>query len=69
MTNHNQTFKLPDGRVLGFAEYGSPDGKALLYFHGYPSSRLEGKPVDDMARRRGLRFIAIDRPGFGLSSP
>ena len=65
----NQTFSLPDRRVLGFAEYGVPDGKPVLYFHGYPSSRLEAEPADEMARCRGLRFIALDRPGFGLSTP
>ena len=64
----NQTFILPDGRVLGFAEYGSPDGSPILYFHGYPSSRLEARPIDEMARRRSLRVIALDRPGFGLST-
>lgn len=65
----NQKFTLPDGRILGFAEYGSRNGTPLLYFHGYPSSRLEAKLVDEMARRRGLRVIALDRPGFGLSTP
>jgi hypothetical protein len=29
-----QTFLLPDGRKLGYAEYGDHDGKPLLYFHG-----------------------------------
>ncbi|KYK57205.1 hypothetical protein DCS_04212 [Drechmeria coniospora] len=65
----SQTFRLPDGRLLGFAEYGCPDGKPLLYFHGYPSSRFEAKPVDDLARKMGVRFISLERPGFGLSSP
>jgi pimeloyl-ACP methyl ester carboxylesterase len=65
----DQTFNLPDGRILGFAEYGNPDGAPLLYFHGYPSSRLEARPIDDMARRHGVRVLALDRPGFGLSSP
>lgn len=65
----DQTFTLADGRTLGFAEYGSPNGIPLLYFHGYPSSRLEARPIDDMARRQGLRILALDRPGFGLSTP
>lgn len=65
----NQTFVLPDGRALGYAEYGSPNGKPLLYFHGYPSSRLEANPIDEIACRRGLRVLALDRPGFGLSTP
>ena len=65
----NQTFVLPDGRVLGYAEYGNPNGKSLLYFHGYPSSRLEASAIDDIARRHSLRVLALDRPGFGLSTP
>lgn len=66
---HHQTFELPDGRSLGFAEYGVPNGKPVLYFHGFPSSRLEAGPVDAIAQRLGVRILALDRPGFGLSSP
>lgn len=65
----NQTFRLPDGRKLGFAEYGCQTGHPLLFFHGFPSSRLESRPIDHIARRQNLRIIAPDRPGFGLSSP
>jgi pimeloyl-ACP methyl ester carboxylesterase len=65
----HQTLDLSDGRKLGFAEYGSPDGKPVFYFHGFPSSRLEAQPIDDIAQRCGVRLIALDRPGFGLSSP
>ncbi|KAJ3537889.1 hypothetical protein NM208_g6144 [Fusarium decemcellulare] len=64
-----QIFALPDGRGLGFAEYGNPDGKPLLYFHGYPSSRLEAEALHNMARLNDIRLLALDRPGFGLSSP
>ena len=63
---HDQTFALPDGRLLGFAEYGYPSGKPLLFFHGFPTSRLEASSGDDAARRRKLRLISIDRPGYGL---
>ena len=66
---HSQTFRLPDGRVLGFAEYGNPNGRPLLFFHGFPSSRIEAEPADDMAQRCGIRLLALDRPGFGLSTP
>ncbi|KAL2840425.1 Alpha/Beta hydrolase protein [Aspergillus pseudoustus] len=64
----NQTLSLDDGRILGFAEYGSPTGFPLLYFHGFPSSRLEASDIDANARRRSLRLIAPERPGFGLST-
>lgn len=64
----NQTLTLHDGRVLGYAEYGTPSGFPLMYFHGYPSSRLEGLGLGKLPERRGLRFIVPDRPGFGLST-
>jgi pimeloyl-ACP methyl ester carboxylesterase len=42
----------------------------LFYFHGWPSSRIEfgGLNREDIASRLGVRVIAVDRPGFGLSS-
>jgi pimeloyl-ACP methyl ester carboxylesterase len=65
----SQTIALPDGRTLGFAEFGAPAGYPVVYFHGFPASRLEAIGVDLIARRRNLRILALDRPGFGLSSP
>ncbi len=60
--------QLRDGRSLAWAEYGDPAGKPVLYFHGFPGSRLEpGFAGDDLARV-GARLIAIDRPGFGRST-
>lgn len=62
--------RLRDGRELGYAEYGRPDGSPLFYFHGTPGSRLElGLPgVTRAMEERGLRVVAVDRPGMGLSS-
>jgi pimeloyl-ACP methyl ester carboxylesterase len=60
---------LPSGRVLGYAEFGAPNGRPLLFFHGFPSSRLEARGLDLIARKRGIRVLALDRPGFGLSGP
>jgi pimeloyl-ACP methyl ester carboxylesterase len=66
----HQTLRLPDGRLLGYAEYGAPQGTPVFYFHGWPSSRLEfgGLGGDEVARGLNVRVIAADRPGFGLSS-
>ncbi|KAI8953163.1 alpha/beta hydrolase [Xylaria longipes] len=64
----SQTLKLPDGRTLGFAEYGSPTGKPLFYFHGFPSSRYEAIGIHEACQRQDLRIISPDRPGFGLST-
>lgn len=64
----NKQLRLSDGRVLGYAEYGDPEGEPVLYFHGWPGSRLEAQPLDTLCCRRKLRVVAIDRPGLGLST-
>ncbi|KAI8631932.1 alpha/beta hydrolase [Xylariaceae sp. FL1651] len=64
----SQVLKLTDGRILGFAEYGSPTGKPVFFFHGFPSSRLEASVILDACHREDLRIIAPERPGFGLST-
>lgn len=66
--NSSKTCILPDGRKLGYAEYGSPTGHAILYQHGLPGSRLEASSYHDLAITLNARIIAIDRPGIGLSS-
>lgn len=63
----NQTIQLSDGRQLGFADWGVSGGSPVLFFHGWPGSRLEGRLGDDAARACGVRLIALDRPGMGLS--
>jgi pimeloyl-ACP methyl ester carboxylesterase len=60
------TLELPDGRTLGWAEWGDPEGRPVLYCHGTPGSRLE-HPVGEKALD-GVRLIAVDRPGFGFSA-
>jgi len=66
-TARGRWIKLKDGRRLGFAGYGDPGGRPLFYFHGFPASRLEAALADEAASRLGLRVIAPDRPGIGLS--
>ncbi len=63
----DQTLPLRDGRNLGFAVYGDPDGTPEFFLHGFPGSRLEARIADKVAARLGIRVIALDRPGFGLS--
>jgi pimeloyl-ACP methyl ester carboxylesterase len=67
----NNTVRLPDGRVLGYDECGDRDGIPVMVFHGAPGSRLglAGEEQDGPARRLGVRLIAVDRPGHGLSDP
>lgn len=66
-----QTVALADGRVLGFAEFGSlgDDATPLFVFHGLPGSRLESASFHRAGCDVNVRVIGIDRPGLGLSSP
>lgn len=59
-----------DGRRIAAAEYGSATAPVtMLYFHATISSRLEGRLFDTAARQRGVRVVALDRPGAGRSDP
>lgn len=66
---HPETVRLPDGRQLGYAETGDPDGDPLLAFHGVPSGRLGAAVLDRAAREHGCRIVAPERPGVGVSDP
>ena len=59
---------LGDGRVIGFREYGAADGLPILCFHGTPGSRFMFQIAAEFAHENGLRLIAPERAGFGLSS-
>ncbi|HEY5013715.1 MAG TPA: alpha/beta hydrolase [Acidimicrobiia bacterium] len=61
------TVELPDGRRLGYAEWGDPEGWPVLFFHGTPSSRLGLEWAEDRATDHGARVLSLDRPGHGLS--
>lgn len=61
--------KLPDSRYLAYTDYGHPDGYPLVFCHGVPGCRLEGRYFDEVAQETGFRIITPDRPGIGLSAP
>jgi pimeloyl-ACP methyl ester carboxylesterase len=69
MTDRQQHLVLSDGRKLAYAEHGAPQGRAVLYFHGTPSSSLEWRlwNADQLCRRLGLLVVTVDRPGIGSS--
>ena len=67
--DHDHTFNLPDGRRLGYGQYGSPTVKPIFNFHGLPACRIEGAWFHELGLKYGARIIATDRPGLGLSSP
>lgn len=65
----NESIKLSDGRTLSYAIYGSPvPRKTVIYMHGFPSSRFEGKIWHSACTKHGVRLIAPDRPGNGSST-
>lgn len=69
MLRENGYLYLNDGRRLGYLLCGDPKGKPVLCFHGYPGSRLDFRWLEGEAAKRGLKLIAADRPGIGLSDP
>ena len=58
-----------DGRRVGYAAYGDPGGRPVVFCHGGPGSRrsLLGSPP--LLAEAGVRLVGIDRPGMGLSDP
>jgi pimeloyl-ACP methyl ester carboxylesterase len=65
----SSTLTLPDGRKLGYAQYGLLDGRPIILHHGLACSRLDGAAFHKVAQEVGARIIGVDRPGQGLSSP
>ncbi|MFJ8541896.1 alpha/beta fold hydrolase [Streptomyces sp. NPDC093586] len=60
--------RLPDGRLLGWAEWGPADGVPVLLCPGAATSRRLGfgaGVVDTL----GVRLVSVDRPGLGASTP
>jgi pimeloyl-ACP methyl ester carboxylesterase len=62
------TVAMPDGRRLAYTEWGVPEGKPVMYFHGMPASRL-WCPDEEATAEARVRLIAPDRPGIGRSDP
>ena len=60
--------RLNAGYALSYLEAGAPDGRLAVFVHGTPGDAhawtdyLMGVP-------QGLRYVAVDRPGFGNSGP
>lgn len=59
--------RMDDGRRVGYALYGDPDGFPVLNCHGGLLSRNDVAPVHADACGLGARIISIDRPGVALS--
>src|SRR5262249_30438003 len=66
-TVEDHTLTLRDGRKLGYIDIGDSNGPVILACHGMPGSRLDFANHDPVLRSLGVRLIAPDRPGYGLS--
>ena len=60
--------QLSDGRTLAWTEWGDANGHPILFCTGAGMSGSIGFGQDYL-EKFGFRLIAIDRPGFGGSSP
>lgn len=65
----SSTFILPDGRKLGYAQYGSLTGRPIILNHGLACSRFDGAFFHEVGEQLDARIICVDRPGMGLSTP
>lgn len=55
--------------MLGYAEFGDPDGYLVLWHHGTPGARRQIPLVARRAAERlGVRLVCVDRPGVGEST-
>ena len=63
-----RTVRCGNGWNASYSEYGDPDGVPVLYLHGWPGSRYEAGLVSPGLKGLNVRLIAVDRPGFGLST-
>lgn len=64
-----RTATVRDGREIGYADVGDPDGTPLFVFHGFPNSRVFGALFDAVGHEHGIRVVAPERPGMGVSTP
>ncbi|MEV7783228.1 alpha/beta hydrolase [Kitasatospora sp. NPDC088351] len=60
--------RLPDGRLLAWAEWGPVDGTPVLHSPGAATTRALGFGADAVDAL-GVRLISLDRPGLGSSTP
>ncbi|MGN6574212.1 MAG: alpha/beta fold hydrolase [Nocardioides sp.] len=59
---------LADGRVLEYLTFGDPGGHPVVLFTGTPATAEGGSLVADAAVDRGVRLVAVSRPGYGGST-
>jgi len=61
--------ELEDGRRLGVAEYGPPDGTPIVWFHGTPGGRRQiPESLRRLVNEARIRLVVVERPGYGGST-
>jgi pimeloyl-ACP methyl ester carboxylesterase len=55
--------------MIAYEVTGEPDAVPVLFCHGLADSRLSARLFTPVARELGLRVVAPDRPGTGLTDP
>jgi len=63
----DRVVRLRDGRLMGFAQYGDPNGFPIVNAHGGLAGRLDVMAAAPVASQAGVRLLSPDRPGIGLS--
>jgi pimeloyl-ACP methyl ester carboxylesterase len=62
--------RLRDGRRLTYWTAGDPDGHPVLYLHGaIGSPRWRTPALAALIAQLGIRYLVVNRPGFGGSDP
>jgi pimeloyl-ACP methyl ester carboxylesterase/DNA-binding CsgD family transcriptional regulator len=57
-----------DGGMIAISDYGPAKGRPLLITHSGSATRLAPRSLVARLQARGWRPLAIDRPGFGMTS-
>lgn len=68
MNDRVELHGLPGCPRLVCSDFGDPDGRPLLFCHGWPSTRLQALGLHEAALARGIRVVTPDRPGIGASA-
>jgi len=62
-----RSLRTTSGRTVGYYVFGDPGGTPVFALHGTPGCGAAFTFTDDRARAIGVRVIAPDRPGIGLT--
>ena len=52
---------------IAYHEFGDPEGRPLIFHHGWPSAGSQGKLLDGPGKALGVRVISPSRPGIAGS--